>query len=77
MKGLKKELIKLFIGIPGVMGAIGSPIILISLSLGQINMNNSLFSKVLIIYMAICMYIIYGMWIRKKIKETEKKSDKQ
>ena len=68
---IKTELIKLFILIPAMMGFIGSPIILISLSLGQINMNNSLFSKILIIYMAVCMYIFYGMWIRKKIKDAK------
>lgn len=66
---LKTELIKSFIVIPAIMGFIGAPLILISLSLGQINMNNSLFSKILIIYMAICMYIFNIMWIRKKIKE--------
>ena len=70
---IKKELIKLFIVIPAVMGFIVSPLILVSLQLGQINMNNSLFSKILIIYMAVCMYIFYVMWIKKKIKETSNK----
>lgn len=73
---IKKELIKLLIVIPAIIGFTGTPLIVISLQLGTINQNPSIYSRILVSYMCICMYVFYIMWIKKRIKETRERKKK-